>query len=296
MRVKFLLNPAAGRGRGGRSHEALAGLARQHRISLEVPESPAGLTEAARRAAREGFDRLLVGGGDGSWHQAARGLAGSDCALAPIPLGTGNDLARELGYSLEPRVAIAQALAGESKRIDLGRAGEGRFCGIAGAGFDSECAEYSKRVRRLRGPLVYTWSVIRVLATFVPPHVTVEHDEGRFSGEVMFVSFANTRWFGGGMKLAPQADAADGLLDLVVVRRVSRARLLGVFPRVYAGTHLTHPAISTLRTKRARLSFDRPATLYGDGEPVTAVPTGEGVEVTLEPRALAVVAVRGSER
>lgn len=294
MNARMLLNPAAGRGRGRRSLAAIAAAARRHAIALEVPESPAALAECARRAAAEGVERLLVGGGDGTWHQAARALAGSDCALAPIALGTGNDLARELGFALDPAVAMAQAVAAPLARIDLGRAGGGIFCGVAGSGFDSECAEYSKRVRRLRGPLVYTWSVIRVLAGFVPLRATLDHDGGRFAGEVMFISLANTRWFGGGMQIAPQAEAADGLLDVVIVRRVSRVRLLAVFPRVYSGSHLSHPAISTLRTRRVRLGFDRASMLYGDGEAIVAVPREEegGLEVRLDPRALAVVRPR----
>ena len=294
MNARMLLNPTAGRGRGRRSLAAVAAAARRHGIEGEVPESPAALTASARRAASEGVERLLVGGGDGTWHQAAKGLAGSGCALAPIALGTGNDLARELGLALDPAAAIAQAVAAPVVRIDLGRAGGGIFCGVAGSGFDSECAEYSKRVRRLRGPLVYTWSVLRVLAGFVPLRATLDHDGGRFSGEVMFVSLANTRWFGGGMHIAPQADAADGLLDVVIVHRVSRARLLAVFPRVYSGKHLSHPAIETLRSRSVRLGFDRPSMLYGDGEAIAAVPLEEegGLQVGLDPGALAVVRPR----
>ncbi len=298
----MLLNPAAGRGRGRRSLAAVSAVARAHGIPIQVPDSSAALTEAARRAAKEGVERLLVGGGDGTWHHAAKGLAGSDCALAPIPLGTGNDLARELGFALDPARAIAQAVAAPVTRIDLGRvagrAGGGIFCGVAGSGFDSQCAEYAKSVRRLRGPLVYTWSVVRVLAGFVPLRATLEHDAGRFEGDVMFISLANTRWFGGGMQIAPQAEAADGLLDVVIVHRISRARLLTVFPRVYSGRHLSHPAISTLRTSRARLFFDRPSMLYGDGEAIAAVPDGKsgreagGLAIGLDPRALAVVRPR----
>lgn len=289
MNARMLLNPAAGRGRGRRSLATVVAAARRHGVEVEVPESPAALVERARRAAAEGVERLLVGGGDGTWHQAARGLAGSDCALAPIALGTGNDLARELGFSLHPAAAIAQAVAGAVVRIDLGRAGGGLFCGVAGSGFDSQCAEYAQRVRRLRGPLVYVWSVIRVLAGFTPLAATLEHDGGRFEGEVMFVSLANTRWFGGGMYIAPQADATDGLLDIVIVHRISRPRLLAIFPRVYSGRHLAHPAVSTLRTSRARLAFDRPSMLYGDGEAIATIPVPGGLEVSLDRRGLAVV-------
>ena len=290
----MLLNPAAGRGRGRRSLAVVAAAARRHGIEVEVPESPAALTAGARRAAAEGVERLLVGGGDGTWHHAARGLAGSGCALAPIALGTGNDLARELGFPLDPLAAIECAIDGPISRIDLGRAGGGTFCGVAGSGFDSQCAEYAQRVRRLRGPLVYVWSVMRVLVHFEPLRVTLDHDGGRFEDEVMFVSLANTRWFGGGMHIAPHADSSDGLLDVVIVHRLSKLRLLSVFPRVYFGRHLTHPAVSTLQTRRARLAFDRPSMLYGDGEAVAPVPDHDagGLEIGLDPLALAVVRPR----
>jgi diacylglycerol kinase (ATP) len=295
MNARMLLNPAAGRGRGRRSLTAITEVARRHGIEVETPESPAALSARARHAAEAGVERLLVGGGDGTWHQAARGLAGSDCALAPIPLGTGNDLARELGFSLDPARAIEQAATAPVARIDLGRAGDGIFCGVAGSGFDSECAEYAQRVRRLRGPLVYAWSVLRVLSGFVPPRAVLDHDGGRFDGEVMFISLANTRWFGGGMKIAPQADAADGLLDVVIVRKIARARLLAVFPRVYSGRHLGHPAITVLRTKRARLAFDRRSMLYGDGEPIAAVPQGAAgvLEIDLSVGGLLVLRASG---
>jgi diacylglycerol kinase (ATP) len=315
MNARMLLNPAAGRGRGRRSLAAVSAVASRHGVPIEAPESPVELRAGARRAVADGVERLLVGGGDGTWHQAAHALAGSDCALAPIALGTGNDLARELGFSLDPAIAIAQAVSAPVDRIDLGRVGGGAgggvggiFCGVAGSGFDSQCAEHAKRVRRLRGPLVYVWSVLRVLAGFEPLAARLDHDGGSFEGEVMFISLANTRWFGGGMLIAPDADATDGRLDVVVVHRISRLGLLSVFPRVYFGRHGSHPAVSMLRTRQVRLAFGRPSMLFGDGEAIAPVPViggrraggrgtedspeAGGLEVGLDPRALAVVRPR----
>ncbi|MEO8275859.1 MAG: diacylglycerol kinase family protein [Thermoanaerobaculia bacterium] len=307
MNARILLNAASGRGRGGRRRAAIETLARRHGLPLEVPASAAEVTLRARAAADEGVERLLVCGGDGTWHHAARGLAGTACALAPIALGTGNDLAREFGLPLDAERAIPIALAAPIAAVDLTRAGplvENRICcGVAGAGFDSLCAEYAKTITRLRGPLVYVASVLQVLRTFRPLHAVLEHDGGCFEGGVMFVSLANTSTFGGGMRIAPRADPADGLIDVVIAKEISRAHLLAVFPLVYLGRHFSDAALQTFRTRRARLAFDRPTMLYGDGEAIAPVPAdakeakrkiGEGgsewgLEVQLDPGALRVV-------
>ena len=289
MRARLLLNPAAGRGRGARRCARLEALARAAGIGFETSTSAGDLVERARRAAEEGVERLLVAGGDGTWHWAAQGLAGSATALAPIALGTGNDLARELGFPLDAEAAFRSALAGELARIDLGLLGGRRFCGVAGVGFDAAVAEYARtRVRRLRGPAVYAWATIATLATYRSPAVTLVTDGGEYRGEVFFVAFANTSHYGGGMRIAPGADPADGRIEIVVVRRCSKLRLLGVFPRVYRGGHVGHPAVTLLSATSGSLEI-RPAQLINaDGEGLGR--TGEeALAIGVEPGALAVV-------
>ena len=200
-----------------------------------------------------------------------RALAHSGCALVPIALGTGNDLARELGMPLDATRAIAIGLEAPLERMDLGRIAGRYFCGVAGSGIDSEAAERSLAVRRLRGPLVYVWSVLAVIARFRAPRLEIELDGERREGRVMLVAFANTRFFGGGMKIAPGADRADGRLDVVLVRDdLARRTFLAVFPRVYRGAHLRHPAFSVVRSSRIRLRFDREMACWGDGERLAA--------------------------
>jgi len=288
--VRLLLNPAAGRKRGERLRARLRQLAAAAGVEFEESTSAADLAVRARRAREEGVERLLVGGGDGSWHWAAQGLAGGETALAPIPLGTGNDLARELGYPLAPELAWRAALAGQRRRIDLGVLAGRRFCGVAGVGFDAAVAEYARaRIRRLRGPAVYAWATLVTLARYRPPRIRLTSAAGDFAGEVFFVAFANTSHYGGGMRIAPRADPTDGLLDLVIVRRVARLRLLAVFPRVYRGRHLSHPAVRLLRAPGASLWIDPPQPLNADGEGIGWT-RAEPLRVGIEPGALAVIA------
>jgi diacylglycerol kinase (ATP) len=254
-----------------------------------VSKSGADIAVQARRAVGDGMARLVVAGGDGTMHQAAQGLAGSDCALGVVPLGTGNDLAGTLGIPHDPEAATARALAGGVRRLDLLRVGETVSVSYAGVGFDSEVTRFANQVRRLRGPLVYVYAVLHTLATFEPPTLRVQYDGGTFSGRAMFAVAANLPRFGGGMRIAPAAVPDDGWLDLVIVRELSRLRLLAVFPRVYRGTHVTHPEIQIVRTRRAEITLDREMTLYGGGEPIATHPAGQPFVIEVMPGALAVV-------
>ena len=127
-------------------------------------------------------------------------------------------------------------------------------------------------------------------STFQPPAMRIVHDEGVFEGRVMFATLANLPRFGGGMRIAPQAQIDDGILDLVIVKEVSRRTLLAVFPKVYNGRHAGHPAVLFVRTRRAEISIDRAMTLYGGGEPVRPMAAGEPVTAEVVPGALSVVA------
>jgi diacylglycerol kinase (ATP) len=289
--IRFLVNPAAGRGRGGSHIHRLRILASRAGAGLAMSQSAADLTLQAQRAVEDGVERLIVAGGDGTMQLVAQGIAGTPCALGIIPLGTGNDLAGTLGVPPAIEPAVARALAGETRAIDLVRIGgtAALAIGYAGVGFDGEVTGFANRVKRLRGPLVYPYAVLHTLATFEPPGMRVEHDHGTLAGRAMFVVAANLPRFGGGMRIAPDARIDDGLLDLVFVRAVSRPVLLGIFPKVYLGRHVSHPAVTIVRTRRASIALDRAMTIYGGGEPLREMAAGEAVEVEAVPGALRVI-------
>ncbi len=289
--VRFLLNPAAGRWGAAARLDRLRVLASAAGAGLVVSKSGADIAVQARRAVEDGVARLVVAGGDGTMHQAAQGLAGSPCALGVVPLGTGNDLAGTLGIPHDLEAAAARALGGGVRRLDLVRVENTVCIGYAGVGFDSVVTRFAnEEVKRLRGPLVYVYAVLHTLATFKPPAMRVVHDAGTFEGRAMFAVVANLPRFGGGMRIAPAALPDDGWLDLVIVRELSRLRLLAVFPKVYRGTHVNHPAIQIVRTRKVEITLDREMTLYGGGEPVAAKAAGQPFAVEVMPGALRVVA------
>jgi diacylglycerol kinase (ATP) len=165
---------------------------------------------------------------------------------------------------------------------------------IGGVGFDGEVAAVARRVgKAMPGPFVYPWALIRKLPGFVAPQLRVEFQGTVWEGRAMMALFANGSTFGGGMRIAPRAFLDDGLLDLVLVREVGKLELLRVFPRVYRGTHVDHPAVSTARAPEARVIADRPLIAWGDGEPLGDVPARE-ITFRAVPRALRVVTQLGT--
>lgn len=289
--IRFLLNPGGGRGRAAKLRQRLAELAQAAGAELVVSRDPDDLTTQARQAAADGVERLLVAGGDGTMHFAIQGLAGTACALAALPLGSGNDIASTLGMPLELEAAIERALTGPIQSMDLGHVGDRFYGGVAGVGFDSAANETANRVKRLKGPLIYVYSVLHTLATFRAISYRIDYEGGRFEGEGMMMVMANGPRFGGGMRVAPEARIDDGQLDLVIIRKVSKLTFLRVFPHVYKGTHVSHPCFFTARTTWAHVRLDREMHVYGDGEKLARIGP-DGVRFEVRPSLLRAVRAR----
>ncbi|WP_163513020.1 diacylglycerol/lipid kinase family protein [Fodinicola acaciae] len=279
--VSVVVNPAAAAGTGARvAGAALAVLRENARVEVRHTEG-ASVAEVLRSAVSDGPDALVVCGGDGMVHAALQVVAGGELPLGVVPAGTGNDFARALGIPLHDPVAAARLIGGGSPRpVDLACVGDTWFGSVLACGFDSRVNARTNRMRWPRGRSRYTMATFAELASFRPVDFVVEVDgESReFSG--MFVAVGNTTSYGGGMRICPAADPYDGQLDLTMVSAVSRIDLLRMFSSVYQGNHLRHPAVSTMRGQRVRISCAG-VEAYADGEPVGDLP----VEITLRPAA-----------
>jgi diacylglycerol kinase (ATP) len=264
-------------------------LATRYGLELVVTTGLDHLLAKAGEAVEESDDRLLVAGGDGTFHHVAQVLAGSATALAPLPVGSGNDLTACLGLPADPATALEVLLEGRAVPFDLGHALGRSFTLFAGLGLDGEVAHFnSTKVHRLGGTTAYVYSLLRVLPGFRPPELSITWDGGSFEGPAYLALAANCPRAGGGMRLTPAASWSDGLLDLIVVEGLSKAALLRVFPRVFRGTHVTHPAVHIVRIRQATIRSDRPLWPNADGESLADRPVTE-LEVAIRPAALRVV-------
>jgi len=290
-RLLLAVNPSASFGRNRAIGPATA--RRLEAEGYEVTLLRADNFELLRREVQAAFDAgtdgLVVVGGDGMVSLGVNVLARSQVPMGLVAAGTGNDLARALGLPHDdPEAgidALVEALGRPPQTIDLGLMQHGDlrtwFACVLSAGFDAVVNERANRMARPRGPSRYTIALLRELATFRPRRYAITIDGARRDQAAMLVSVANTPSLGGGMRIVPHADLADGVLDVFIVHPLSRMGLLGVFPRVFAGEHVDHPAVEFVRARRVRVEADD-IIAYADGERVGPLP----VEVEVVPGAL----------
>ncbi len=284
-------NPAAGHGKAGRLiGKVTTGL---HRLrvphEIRVSESADDLERLARTAAEEGARIVAALGGDGTASIAANGIFGSGVALAALPAGTGDDFAKAIGAG---KLDAAIALLANPKTVDLDvievttGAVKRNFVNIAGAGFDSEVNETANGMTvKLGATGTYVAALLKTLSKFSPASFTIQVDDERLELDAMLVEVGNGRWTGGGMRVLPDALMNDGLLDVCVVEALSKAAFLRAFPRVFMGSHTTHPKVRMLRGARVQVEANRRVPVYADGELVGALPA----IFQLRPAALPVV-------
>jgi diacylglycerol kinase (ATP) len=280
--IAVLANPAAGRGR----HRGLLPAVVDR---LEAAGRPARLLaadsseeaeKACHRAVAEGAGTLIAIGGDGTVHQALQAVAGRDVGFGVVPAGTGNDFAAGVGVPEQPvqaAEAIAAALiAGRDHRVDLARMtgpeGEVRWFGaVLAAGFDAIVNERANRMRWPRGPRRYDLAIALETARLRPRFYQLELDGDDRSFAGVLVAIGNCPSYGGGLRICPDADPADGLLDVVTAAPLGRVALARLKPRLRRGTHVSDPLVSAFRARQVRINAAE-IIGYADGERIGPLP------------------------
>jgi diacylglycerol kinase (ATP) len=275
--VAVLVSPGAGRGRAAALvAQVLAAFGEAGFAPELLPAASAAEAEAQAAAAVAAGTRAVVAvGGDGTQHAALQAVAGTSTPLAPVPAGTGNDLVLALGVPRDPvaaaRAAAEDLKAGITRTVDVGRTGNRWWATVLCCGFDSAVTDRANRLRWPRGRRRYDVAVLAELARLRPRELTLVLDGESQTLPITMVAVGNTAWYGGGMRICPGADPADGLFDVTVVGAISRLQLMRTKPRLTSGTHVDHPSVSVFRASRVELSSPG-VTTYADGEPVAPLP------------------------
>jgi YegS/Rv2252/BmrU family lipid kinase len=268
----LLVNPSAGGGRTGKLLDmALAALADG---GVEPRPVMTENIEHGRREARDAAergDRVLVMSGDGLIGQVGGELANTGTTMGIVPGGRGNDLARVLGIPADVEEAAGIIAAGETREIDVGEANGRRFLCIASCGFDSEANRIANE-SRISGPLVYAYAALRALAAWKPARFTLSVDGEDVEIVGYTIAAANSKAYGGGMFIAPDARLDDGLLDVIAIADVSKLKFLRGLPAVFRGEHVGNDEVSVRRCRELEIAADRPFSVYADGDPITELP------------------------
>ena len=287
-RLGLLVNPTAGHGRGAdRGAEVMRALAaRGHDVLDLTTDSADAALRTARQAVVDGVDALVAVGGDGMVHLAANVVAGTDLPLGVVAAGSGNDIARAAGL---PRHDIAASVRGiehgletGGRAIDAVRIGPPDylthewFLGVLSCGIDAEVNDLANTLSWPRGTGRYVRALGTVLRAFRPYGYRITIDGQVWESPGTLVAVANGTSIGGGMRIAPDALLDDGLLDVVIAGPLSRAGVAAVFPRIYSGRHVGHPACSVVRARSVLVEPSpvgpAPPAAFADGERLGPLP------------------------
>lgn len=278
-------NPTAGRGKGAKVLAVIENHLRNSHldfISISTPSLKQSLALLKEKTLIDPNAKIIVIGGDGMVHAAINTIENNPIGL--IPAGTGNDFARALGISLtDPIGSINRVISASADFVDLGKAGDEYFAAICSTGFDSIVNERANRLKWPRGKMKYNIAMLLELPRFKPKSYNIVIDGKPFHTQAMLIAIANGLSYGGGMKVCPAAQLQDGLLDIMILAPVSKFEFVRIFPSVFKGLHITHPAVSIFQGRSIQIAAD--AVGYADGERIGDLP----LDVSISPNKMKVL-------
>jgi len=278
-------NPTAGRGKGAKVLAAIENHLIKHDldfISISTSSLKQSLALLKEKTVINPTAKVIVIGGDGMVHAAINNIV--DNSIGVIPAGTGNDFARALGLTLDdPIKNLKRVIAAHAEFVDLGKAGDQYFAAICSTGFDSIVNERANRLKWPRGKMKYNIAMLLELPRFKPKSYNIVIDGKPFQTQAMLIAIANGLSYGGGMKVCPEAQLQDGLLDIMILAPVSKFEFVRIFPSVFKGLHITHPAVSIYQGRSIQIAAD--AVGYADGERIGDLP----LDVSISPNKMKVL-------
>jgi diacylglycerol kinase (ATP) len=271
----LVINPVSGQGRGTTIGTYVAGYLNQHKVEFTIVSgnSSVALSDHLKTFILKNpdCDGVIAVGGDGLLHIVLQIVVPAQIPFTVIPAGTGNDFVRTLGWDLvEVDVQLNRVTTTPPTPIDLGLVDGEWFGAILSTGFDSIVNEKANTMQWPKGPMKYNAAIAIELPRFVPRHYEITLDDRTISTEAMLIAVANGRSYGAGMLVCPNANIGDGLFDVMVLHPVSKLEFIKVFPRVFAGTHVSHPAVEIVRSKNVTIESN--AIAYADGERIGQLP------------------------
>ena len=268
------INPTSGHGKGALAGEKVTAYFAQRKLKYQVfsSRSADGLkAELELFLDTHPCEGVISIGGDGLAHLVLQLVVPKSIPFAVIPAGTGNDIVRSLGWSLEDSTNyLDHVISSPATPIDLGNVDSEWFAAILSTGFDSVVNEKANSMAWPRGPQRYNVAIALELPRFAPIEYEITTDNRTFTTKAMLIAIGNGRSYGGGMLVCPHAKLDDGLFDVMILKPVSKLEFIKVFPKVFSGSHITHPAVEIFRTKKIELNAD--AIAYADGERIGPAP------------------------
>lgn len=241
MKILFIVNPVAGKGRALKAIPIIKELMNKESLSYKIVETtrPKEAIDIAYNGIQQGFEIITAVGGDGTVNEVAQGImkSGKGC-LGIIPAGTGNDLARSLDIPIDIKESIKCIIKGKHKGIDVGEVNGRYFFNVASIGFDSEIVKNTNNIKKyLKGKFAYTVGLLKTLISYKSKQMEIELDNKKIEMKTLLLAVANGKYYGGGMKISPMAVIDDDYFHTCVIKDISKLKLFFIFPSVFKGNH-----------------------------------------------------------
>jgi diacylglycerol kinase (ATP) len=303
QKLAVVVNPASANGSTGKHWPEIADALKREGLSFThtLTEAPGHATEITASYLKEGYDLILSVGGDGTANEVVNGFfkagfpGNQNAAVGFLSTGTGRDLGRTIGTPKDTVGAVRHILNAPLRQVDVGKItfinsdGDKElryFINVAGLGLDGDtCDRVNRTSKALGGFISFLWGTVVSLALYKNKNMAITVDGELICDEpVTIIVAGNGRYFGGGMCVAPHAEIDDGLFDIIILRNLSKLNLLYNLPKVYSGSHLNHPRITSLRGKKITVTSSGDALLELDGEQTGQAP----VEIEILPGAITI--------
>ncbi len=267
LKYALILNPNAGRGKGAKLADEIVTLARAKLgdVTLFKTEYVGHAKEIASKIKNE-FDVLIAAGGDGTVHEIVNGMMFGRTTLAAIPIGSGNDFIKMLDLTKDPGEAIKVIKNNVRKKIDVGQVNDQYFPNGVGIGFDAWVVIESSKVRRLRGFLIYLYSVLKTVFVYKNQNIMLTVNGNTEAREIFLIAVGNGRAMGGGFFLTPNAEIDDGLFDICIIRGLKKREVFLNLPKAIKGEHINIKQVQMLRADKLNVVSEAGIAVHADGE------------------------------
>ena len=280
MKILIIVNPMSGRGKAAKNISKLESLLKKKEVDYKmVLTSSPGDAKTIASERRKDFDIVSVFGGDGTMNEVLNGLVGGNTPMSIIPIGTGNDFARSANLPMKMEPALDNILNGKPISYDIGLFNNERyFINVIGIGFDAFANIQSRKIKRLRGTMVYVVAVFKTLRQWTSVKMKIQMDNKEIEDLSYLTCIANGWSVGGGLSLAPDANLNDGFFDICHVSDISSAKIVRHFSRLMNGKINDFSEVSLHRSKKIKIASNDYLPMHLDGEIIE----GENKEFDIE--------------
>lgn len=290
--ARLIVNPAAGAGRTAKKWPAIKERLKNIGLRFEndLTEAPGHAIELAKSAVSKGYKLIVSVGGDGTINEIVNGIYATghikDVILGIIGTGTGSDYIRTIGVSPDYQEACEHLLHPQTKLVDLGiveyrnngNSHKRLFANFAGMGFDAEVVKTTTRkFKSLGSKPSYLMGLLSTFLCYKNKTIRLKIDGHEEVRKICTIVMSNGKYGGGSMMVAPEADPGDGLFDVIIIGDISKPDLLWSLPRIYKGTHLTHPKVTLKRAKEVEIYPESLMSVQADGELLGEAPASFSV-------------------